>query len=276
MKIITCMKLIANPDIIEFDVANEKLCTLQPIVDPIDCHVLEEGLLLRENHGGEVIALSVAPDKGEEILRKALLSGADRAIRLWNDELKRADTYLYAQVIKEGIEKIGFDLILCGARSSDHGNEFMVSTLAQCLDIPSATQIIGLAIDKNKSLTVHKKLQKGRRETYRLELPAILGLEPGINEPRYVAPFSRIYRDGMNKKVEFLKSGELRVEQLISTVRYTQAQPRVKVGIDISGLSMEEKLKMMRGELSCRKEIFEGSPESAAQKIFSQLEEFLT
>lgn len=275
MKIITCMKLIANPDIIDFDVAREKLCHIQPIVDPIDWHVLEEGLLLRETYGGDVIALSVVPDKGEEILRKALRYGADRAIRLWNDELKGADTFLYSQVMKEGIEKIGFDLILCGTRSSDHGNEFMVSALAQSLDIPSATQIISLDMDNNKSLTVHKKLQKGRRETYCLKLPAILGLEPGINEPRYVAPFSRIYREGMNKKVEFIKSGELQANQLISTVRYTQAKPRVKVGIDISGLSMEEKLNMMRGERSSSKEIFEGSPDMAAKKMFSQLEKFL-
>ena len=275
MKIIACMKSIANPDTIDFDVANDELCHIQPIVYPIDCHVLEQGLLIREQYGGEVIALSVVPDKGEEILRNALLSGADRAVRLWHDDLKGADTVLYSQVIKEGIEKIGFDLILCGARSSDYGNELMVFALAQSLDIPSATRIIRLDMDKNKRLTVHKKLQKGRRETYCLELPAILGLEPGINEPRYVAPFSRVYQEGMHKQVEFLEAGEVQENPLLSTLRYTQAKPRVKVGIDISGLSMEEKLNMMRGERSISKEIFEGSPDMSAKKILSQLETFL-
>lgn len=275
MKIIACMKVIANPDIIDFDLANEKLCHIQPVVDPIDCHVLDEGLRLKETYGGEVIALSVVPDTGEEILRKALLYGADRAIRIWNDGLAKADTFLFAQAMKEGIEEIGFDLILCGARSSDHGSEFMVSVLAECLGIPSATQIISLNLDKRTCLTVHKKLQRGRRETYRLELPAILGLETGINEPRYVAPFSRTYQEGMKKKVAFFNVGELQGNPLVSTLRYTQARPRVKVGMDISNLSMDEKLSMMRGERSGGKEIFEGSPDMAAKKILDQLKMFL-
>ena len=104
-----------------------------------------------------------------------------------------------------------------------------------------------------------------------------MGLEEGINEPRYIAPFSRTYREGMKKKVEFLEANlsGLNRKQLISCLRFTQSRPRVKVGINISALSMQEKLKMIRGELGPKREIFESSSEEAAQKILAQLREAL-
>lgn len=278
MRIVVCLKLIADPDIVEFDITTEELGNIHLVLDPIDYYALEEGLALREKWGGEVVAVSVAPEAGDEILRNALLYGADKAIRLWHDELADADTWLVSQVIKEGLENIGFDLILCGARSKDTGSGFMVSALAHYLNISSATGIIDLEVGSDNKLTAHKKLPKGERETYSLELPAVLGVEEGINEPRYVAPFSRTYREGMRKKVEFLESrlSGLKGNQLITNLRFTQPRPRVKVGINISALSMSEKLKMMRGELGREKEeLFEGSPEEAAKKIFTQLREAL-
>ncbi len=278
MRIVVCLKLIADPDIVEFDIHTEELGNIHLVLDPIDHYVLEEGLGLREKWGGEVITVSVAPEAGDEILRNALLYGADRAIRLWHDKLLGADTWLVSQVIKEGLETIGFDLILCGAISKDTGSGLMVSALAHHLNIASTTGIIDLEVTGDKKLLAHKNLSKGERETYSLELPAVLGVEEGINEPRYVAPFSRTYREGMKKQVEFLEASlsGLKKKQLITNLRFTQSRPRVKVGIDISALSMQEKLKMMRGELGREKEeIFEGSPEGAARKILAQLREAL-
>jgi electron transfer flavoprotein beta subunit len=278
MKIIVCLKLIADPDIVEFDITTEKLGSVYLALDPIDNYVLEEGLALRQKWGGEVIAISIAPKAGDEILRNALLYGADRAIRLWHDELQGADTWLVSQIIEESLEKIGFDLILCGARSKDTSSSFMVSALAHRLNIASATGIINLEVGRDKRIVAQKKLTRGQRETYSLEPPAVLGIEEGINEPRYVAPFSKTYREGMKKKVEFLEVGlsSLHGKSLITSLRFTQPRPRVKVGVNISALSMQEKLKMMRGELGReKKELFEGSPEEAARKIFAQLREAL-
>ena len=278
MKTVVCLKLIADPGIIEFEIASEELRNIRPVLDPIDHYALEEGLALRQEWGGEVIAVSVAPEAGDEILRNALLYGADRAIRFWDDGLQGADTWLVSQVILEGLERVGFDLILCGTRSGDMGSGLMVSALAHRLNIASATGIIALEIVDHKQIVADKKLPKGKRETYTLELPAVLAVEEGINEPRYVAPFSRTYRAGMRKEVEFMQthSGSPKGQRLIENLRFVQAQPRVKVGINISALSMQEQLKMMRGELGReKKEIFEGPPEEAAKKIITQLGEAL-
>jgi electron transfer flavoprotein beta subunit len=277
MRIIVCLKLVADPDIIEFDIETEELHNKHMVLEPIGYYVLEEGLALRQKNGGEVIAVCVAPEAGDEILRYALSSGADRAVRLWHDALQDADTWLVSQIIKEALEKIGFDLVLCGAKSKSTGSGLMVSALAHRLNISSATGIIGLEVDGGKQIVAHKKLPKGARETFYLGLPAILGVEEGINEPRYVAPFSRTYREGMRKQVEILEvsSDCAKGDQLIKNLRFTQPRPRVKVGINVSALSMQEKLKMMRGELGREKEIFEGSPEEAAKRIFKKLKETL-
>jgi len=271
-----CVKVSADPDILSFDIVKNTLLNIHPIVDPLDLQVLEEGLRIREQQGGEVIVVSAAPDTEEALVRSALLSGADRAIRVWIDALKGADTFLVSQVLKEAIEKVGFDLILCGARSSDQGSECMAASLGHLLNLPLATQIISLECG-NRSLTVYKKLERGERETYTISLPAILALEQGINEPRYVAPFSRTYREGMKKEVEFFKPAlhQITATPYLSTIRYTPPRPRVKVGIDIDRLSMEERLKMMRGELGSKKEIFEGEPRLAAQKIATKLFELI-
>ena len=278
MRTVVCLKLIADPGIIEFDVTTEELRNMRPVLDPIDRYALEEALALRQEWGGEVIAVSVAPEAGDEILRNALLYGADRAIRFWDDELEGADTWLVSQVIQKGLEQVGFDLILCGARSGDMGSGLMVSALAHHLNIGSATGIIALEVVDFTQIVAQKKLPKGNRETYALGLPAVLGVEEGINEPRYVAPFSRTYREGMRKRVEFMEthSGGPKGHRLIKRLGFVQAQPRVKVGIHISALSMQEQLKMMRGELGReKKEIFEGPPEEAAKKIIMRLVEVL-
>jgi electron transfer flavoprotein beta subunit len=278
MRIVVCLKMIADPDIIEFDVSTEALRNIHPVLDPIDHYALEEGLALKREKGGEVMAVSVAPEAGDKILRHALLYGADRAIRFWHETLRGADTWLVSQVIKEGLERFGFDLILCGTRSMDTGSGLMVSALACNLNIASATGIIDLEVGDNEKIAADKKLPKGQRETYSLQLPAVIGVEEGINEPRYVAPFSRIYREGMRKKVEFMEPdlGNRKGHPLIKHLRFVQSQPRVKVGIDISALSMQEKLKMMRGELGREKEeIFEGPPGEAAEKIITQIGEAL-
>jgi len=278
MRIVVCLKLIADPDIIEFNINTEELDNIHLVLDPIDRYALEEGLALREKWSGEVIAVSVAPGAGDDILRNALLYGADRAIRLWHNDLQDADTWLVSQVIRKGLDNIGFDLILCGTRSGDSSSGLMVSALAHRLNIASVTGIIDLEVGSDRKLIVHKKLPKGERETYSLELPAVLGIEEGINEPRYVAPFSKTFREGMKREVEFraVIPGGLKGKQLTTNLRFTQSRPRVKTGIDISALSMQERLKMMRGELGREKEeLFEGPPEEAASKILAVLREAL-
>jgi electron transfer flavoprotein alpha/beta subunit len=276
VRTVVCLKLVADPDIVEFDIASGKLRNSYPVLDPIGSYVLEEGLALRERLGGEVIAVTVAPEAGDVILKNALLGGADKAVRLWRDDLRDADTWLVARAIGGYLLQAGCDLVLCGARSRDTATGLMSPALGYYLNAAAAVGIIALEAGGDGRVLAHKKLPGGRRETYTMKLPAVIGLEEGVNEPGYVAPFSRTYRAGMNKTVEL---GEPAfppgTAPLVRTLRLIQARPRVKTGLNLAALSPQDRLKMMRGELGRKKEIFTGPPEEAARRIFDRLKEAL-
>ena len=273
MRIVVCLKLIADPDIAEFDIASGKLRNLYDTLDPIGRYVLEEALLLRESWGGEVIAVSLAPEAGDVILKDALLSGADRGVRLWRDDLRGADTWLVAQAIGGFLRQAGFDLVLCGTRSRDTATGLMAPALGHYLNAAAVTGTIALEVSGDGRVLAHKKLPGGRRETYAMALPAVIGLEQGINEPRYVAPFSRTYRAGLDKTVEVCEPAfpAPGAGPLVRMLRLTQARPRIKAGLDLGALSPQDRLRMMRGELGRKKEVFAGPPEEAARRIFARL-----
>ncbi len=277
MNIIACLKIIADPDIVEFDLAGNTLSKLHPVLDPVGHQVLEEALRLREKFGGSVTVLSVAPRDRTAIIGAALLAGADRAFRAWHDSLGHADTWMIASALADCLEGRAFDLVLCGARSGDFGSQVMALALADLMFLPAAVGVIGLEADGRGDLKVHKKMSRGGRETYALVAPAVIGLEPGINRPRYVPLFSKVYRQGQRKQVEKieLRLGGLPDKRRGRVVKYTQSRPRVKTGVNVSALSMADRMKMIRGELGSKKEVFQGAPDTGALKIAHELEAHL-
>jgi electron transfer flavoprotein beta subunit len=278
MRVIACLAPVIDSELAEYDLANDRLCNIYLDSDPIAWQVLEEALRLKENGTCNVTALSVSPDSGIEVLRRFLLQGADRAVRVWQEQFGEVDAWIVAEAMGQVIEKIGFDLVLCGTRSSDYASEFMGYALAGILGIPCITGVIGLKLEQGNKLTVHKKIQMGRRVTYRISLPTVLGLEDGINEPRYVAPFSKSYRTGLGKNVEYIEADIDRCSTvpLLKTLRLAPSRPRVKVGLDVSAMSMQQRLKMMRGELGRKKEMYHGGAGEAAKKILSEIKDALS
>jgi electron transfer flavoprotein alpha/beta subunit len=269
MNIVACLKTVADPDIAVFDVVKDELTDLYPVMDPVGYQVLEVGLQLRETKGGQLTAVCLGDATAEPILRYALHQGADAAIRFFSGGLPETDTWARARAIAKGLSDIPYDLILTGAASADSGSSYMPASLAAHLKIPFSTHTVDVRKDRSEGLTVVKKLPHGNRETYRLELPAIVGCAPGIHVPRYVAPFSRAYRRGEEKSVQTV-TAEPAPEQAVSLtciIRVTASKPRVKGGINITALSPADRLKMMRGESGTKKEIFTGSANEAARKI---------
>ncbi|MDY6845298.1 MAG: electron transfer flavoprotein subunit beta/FixA family protein [Thermodesulfobacteriota bacterium] len=278
MKIVVCVKQIPDPSIIEFDLSNESMMNVVWTVNTTDFLALEEGLQVRERFGGEVIVVSLVPEREDDVLKRALIFGADRAIRVWEHSLNDADVWVKSLVLKEVIENIGFDLVLCGDKSKDMGSEFMGAALSERLNVPLITRVVRLEFQGGREAIAHKKLERGKREAYSLCLPAVITLTEGINQLRYVALFSRSYRKGIKKKVEVVTPNVVNrddVSPLIELMRIGQPKPRTKVGKKIDGLSIDELTKMLQGEGGKNKEIFSGSPLEGARKIENKLKEWL-
>ncbi len=276
MKVVICLKQIPDPAITEFDLKNEKMKSELWILNPVDFQALEEGLRLKSKYGAEVTVVSVAPERGDEILNKALRYGADRAIRAWKTPLIEADTWMISSILKQVIEEIGFDLVLCGNRSKSTSSEFMGVALSERLKVPVLTGVVGFEVHGEKEGLVHKKLERGKRETYSFQFPAVLTVDEGINEPRYVALFSRAYNEGTRKKVESKELGldDIDLSPAIELFRISQPKPRTKVGTKISGLSVGSLMKVLRGETGSKKELFSGPATKGAQKIAAKLKEW--
>jgi electron transfer flavoprotein beta subunit len=159
------------------------------IINPWDEYSVEEALLLRDEYGGTVTAISMGPEEALEALKHAVAMGADEAIRIWDDACAGSDTLATSYVLAKAIEKIGdVDLILCGKSAIDAQTWQTGVALATRLGCPSLMYTIDITeLDSDeKSITVERLLEEGR-QVVEAHLPAVVGTIKGINEPRYTS-----------------------------------------------------------------------------------------
>jgi electron transfer flavoprotein beta subunit len=150
-----------------------------------DSFSLEAAMQIREAAGdGEVIAITVGDEDAEDGLLSALAKGADRGVRVWDDELEGADALAVARVLGAAIGPESPDLILCGVQSSDAVNSATGIALAGYLGLPHVAVVKRIELD-GSTATVERELEGGLVEILRVELPALLTIQTGINEPRY-------------------------------------------------------------------------------------------
>ena len=153
------------------------------IINPFDEYAIEEGLKLKEAHGGEVTVIAMGQDKAQEALRTALAMGADKAVLINDAALDGADQFAGAEVMAKAIAKIGYDIILTGRIAVDDGASQLGVRLAESLNIPSVSSI--LKLDVNGTQAAVTRETDGGTEQIDVSLPAVFTAQKGLNEPRY-------------------------------------------------------------------------------------------
>ncbi len=190
MDIIVCVKRV--PDLseveVEIDVSNRRIKTddLAFGINEWDKFAVEEAVRLREDHGGTVTALTVGDEDSEDVLRRALAMGADGAVRLTDQTFEGADAYVTARVLHAAIASMPFDLILTGSVSSDSGAGLVGGMLSEMLGIPQVALATSISMEGGKMLVQHE-VEGGMERVVEVELPALVTVQTGINEPRYVS-----------------------------------------------------------------------------------------
>src|ERR1700681_3661642 len=104
-----------------------------------DAYALEEGLQLKEKHGGEVVVLCAGPGRAAQTIREALAKGADRAIHIEEEDLGRFDPLSLARLLAAALQAEKPDLVLTGLQSDDLGYGQTGVILAEVLGLPHAT-----------------------------------------------------------------------------------------------------------------------------------------
>jgi len=148
-----------------------------------ECGV-EEAVRLVEQHGGEVVVLTLGPPEAEEQLRDCMAIGADRGILLQIDG-EEWDPQATAAAILDAIRADGddHDLILFGNESADGANYQVGIRVAHALGRPCVTGLKGIAVDGDRVRC--EREVPGGRDVYVVQLPAVLTVLEGLNLPRY-------------------------------------------------------------------------------------------
>ena len=155
-----------------------------------DGFALEEALQLKEKHGGEVVAISMGPERAKQTIKEALAKGADRGIHIADAEFYRLDPLASARSLAAAIEKENFDLILTGLQSDDQGFGQTGVLLAEILGRPHATIIMSIEVNGSEmspGMKLKRELEAGWFQHVEVPLPAVLTIQSGINKPRYAS-----------------------------------------------------------------------------------------
>jgi electron transfer flavoprotein beta subunit len=149
-----------------------------------DGYALEEALRLKEKHGGEVVAISLGPERAKQTIKEALAKGADRGIHIADGEFFKLDPLAAARSIAAAIRAESFDLILTGLQSDDQGFGQTGVLLAELLGLAHATIIMQIEVADGR-MKLKRELEAGWFQWVELPLPAVLSIQSGINKPRY-------------------------------------------------------------------------------------------
>lgn len=187
MKIVVAIKQVpARDSQLRVDATGEWIQTadLNYEINEPDAYALEAALQLKEQNGGEVIALSAGPARVTSTLREALAKGADRAVHIEQDNLEALDTLGVARLLAKAVETEQPDLLLTGLQSEDLGYGQTGVVMAELLGLPHATIIMQVEALAG-GLKVKRELEGGWFQFVSMPLPAALAIQSGINKLRY-------------------------------------------------------------------------------------------
>ena len=186
MEILVCVKQVPDTAENEIEVSGGDIRRddLVYSVNEWDNYAVEEAIQMRDKLGGSVTVVTVGDDDSEEVLRREMAMGADKGLRLWEEAFEGSDGKGVAALLKAAVEMGKYDLILTGAQA-DGGAGEIGGMLAAMLDYPYASLVTQIEADGEK-LKVGREIEGGNQEINLIELPCVLSIQTGINEPRYV------------------------------------------------------------------------------------------
>jgi electron transfer flavoprotein beta subunit len=150
-----------------------------------DNYAVEEALQIIAKVGGSVTVVTVGGEDDEEILRREMAMGAKRAALISDEAFEGSDGKGLASILKAYIQKNHFDLILTGVQAED-GAAQVGGMVAAMLDYPFASLVNSIEVLDGKRLKVSREIAGGNKEMNEIDLPCVLSIQTGINEPRYV------------------------------------------------------------------------------------------
>jgi len=213
MNVVVCVKQVPDPNSagqLDSSTNNLKREGVEVVLDPGDEYGIEAGLQLAEAHGGQVTVVSMGPEKALDAIRKALAMGAAKGVLISDAGLAGSDALTTAKVLAAAIKREQFDLVITATESTDGYTGVVPQMLAELLGVPSVTFAKSIESDGSK-LNVNRQTEAGY-DVIEAELPAVLSVTAGVNEPRY--PSLKGIMAAKSKPVDKLALGDLGLDGL--------------------------------------------------------------
>ncbi len=189
MEILVCVKRVPDTAENEFELNSDgndlDRDDLVYSVNEWDNYAVEEAIQIVDKVGGSVTVTTVGDDESEEVLRREMAMGANNGVLLCDDAFEGSDGKGIASILKAEAEKGNYDLILTGAQA-DEGAAQVGGMLAAMMDVPYASLVNKIDVIDDKKLKIGREIEGGNQEMSEIELPCVLSIQTGINEPRYV------------------------------------------------------------------------------------------
>ncbi len=179
--------------------------SVDAVINEIDEFAIEEGLLLKEAHGGQVTILTVGPDRATESIRKALSMGADKAVHVNDPALHGSDAVQTAKVIAKALGTLEWDVVIAGSEATDTRMSVVPAMLSEVLGVPQLSQARKVTID-GTTITIERLSETGY-DVVQASAPAVISVVEKINEPRY--PSFKGIMAAKSKPVQVLGTSDL-------------------------------------------------------------------
>jgi len=189
MNILVCVKRVPDTSENEIEVRGDgsdiERDDLVYSVNEWDNYAVEEAIQIKDKVGGDITVVSVGDEESEEVIRREMAMGADEGIHLQDEAFEGSDGRGTAMILKAAVEKGNYDLILTGAQADDGAGQ-VGGMLAGMLDWPYASLVNQVEVLDDSKIKIGREIAGGNQEMNEIDLPCVLSIQTGINEPRYV------------------------------------------------------------------------------------------
>src|SRR5437763_13359799 len=247
MKIVVTVKQVPDPNATQgLESDNTIARDREVVLDPGDEYGIEEGLVLKEAQGGEVILVSMGPERARDAIRKGLSMGADRGILITDEQLAGADALLTAKALAAAIKAESPDLVICATESYDGSTGMVPPMLAELLDMPQLTTAKQVEVSGSK-VTIHRQTEDGY-QVVEAETPALVTVTAGIAEPRYAS--LKGIMAARSKEVKQVGLAELGIErsQPVESLEAIDEAPARATGeiLQDDGIAVDRIIELLR------------------------------
>ncbi|HEY3091079.1 MAG TPA: electron transfer flavoprotein subunit beta/FixA family protein [Jatrophihabitantaceae bacterium] len=153
------------------------------VINEIDEFAIEEGLRLKESHGGDVTILTVGPERATESIRKALSMGADKAVHVSDPAIHGSDAIQTAKIIAKALGTLEYDVVIAGSEATDTRVSVVPALIAEALSVPQLSHARKVTVE-GSTVTIERLSESGY-DVVQASLPAVISVVEKINEPRY-------------------------------------------------------------------------------------------